>query len=668
MLASTSIYQYLQIQSHFNYINLHDTLKPSDISQIKLKNDSIQFINHGKLSTENSTVITSYDLLRKTSFNWFHIFQLNLNSFLIDLGLPSNFYEIIMRQSGLRRIGFNINDLEINDRLTNIFDLRDFRIDEVDSIIVISPLRAFLISNNNNEEAILFVEKKKISFIPYSRIKYLESPYDNLFFDGIFNVSFAKRWNFDFGITKHHAPYRFLNSEKDLWAGKIKLTHFLSDQINFNLIYRYSKSLSRFNEGVNIFNQFALTDQTLEDYLYDERRALPTNEDAYHKWTFNTLNFETQILLTKNISSSINIYYQNNLREFRDNEHKADSIRIFEDHKTNSLGININQFTYFLFNQLEFNLNFEKTRIESPFLIDNATKSFFSTYIIYTPKFSEYFIPSVFYKLVNKGNQFNKATSSYGFDIKSIITRNINLYAGYSKVRSHFSFDEIYFNNFNLTDTQYDVTTLYSKLDLNFSRIKIITEVYNKKRILPINSSSFYSEEQANSVINSFPEEQNLFGGSLSFQYSIWRIENRLNFYINEQQIKVSQVNYKKINHPRYLINFQSYYRGIHFKNNLDILAGFRINLFSSFYGKSFSPSKLYFVDIRNFVDTTVNFGTIKIPYIFTVDLFASGKVKEKAIIYFSLDNILNKKFYLVPYYPANDIQFKFGIAWEFEN
>jgi outer membrane receptor protein involved in Fe transport len=60
------------------------------------------------------------------------------------------------------------------------------------------------------------------------------------------------------------------------------------------------------------------------------------------------------------------------------------------------------------------------------------------------------------------------------------------------------------------------------------------------------------------------------------------------------------------------------------------------------------------------------NFASIRIPSNFTIDLFASGRVKENAIVYISIENLLDRKFYLVPYYPANDIQFRFGIAWEF--
>ncbi len=102
------------------------------------------------------------------------------------------------------------------------------------------------------------------------------------------------------------------------------------------------------------------------------------------------------------------------------------------------------------------------------------------------------------------------------------------------------------------------------------------------------------------------------------------------------------------------------------FKNSLDLIAGVRLKLFSSFAGRSFSPSKLSFVDVRTYNDSLLNFSLITIPANFTIDLVASGKIKEAAIVYLSIENLLDRKFYLSPYYPTNDIQFRFGIAWEF--
>ncbi len=644
-----------------------DTLNISTFKLTPPFKDTIN-LKFSKLLTENSLVISNFDLLRKAPLNWINIFPLNTNSFIFDLGLPSNFYELVLRQSGLRRVSFQIDEIELNDGLTEIYDLRDLRIDAIDSIIIISPLRAFLTSRNNHDESIRFVEKRKSSPTPYSRIKYLESPYDNLLFDGNFNVNFHKNWNFDFGITKHNASYRFLNSEKDLWAGKLELSHDFSKQLNFNLTYLYSKSHSRFNEGIDIYNALVPQNQPIESYLYDERKAIPVNNDAYHKWTFNSLKFETQFSPSYAFASLINIYYLNNLREFRDNEYKADSLKILENHQTKSIGIKANQLFKFLFNKFELNVNVENLKIESPYTFGNINRNLSSFYFIYTLNLSEYLIPTVFYKVKNNNINVNKYSNSFGIDIQSNIAKNFSLYGGYSKIKSEFSVDEVYFNNFNLNDTQYDVDVLYSKLNIVIKQFELTTEIYNKLRKFPINSTSFYSEEQNNSIINFFPEEQNLLGGSFALKFSIWRVKTNLNFSFNEQKVKVNQTYYRKISLPRYLVQLSTAYHGTHFENNLDLIAGFRLNLFSSFYTKSFSPSKLYFIDIRSYVNTTLNFGAITIPSNFTIDLFATGRIKENAIVYLALENIMDKKYFLIPYYPANDIQFKFGIVWELEN
>lgn len=625
--------------------------------------DTIIPINSISFVSGNAQIIDKFLIDRKNFFSPIHLINWQTNSFLLDLGLPSNFYDFSLLLSDNRSTSFLINDIELNDPLTNLSDLRDLRFDDLEAIKVIFPTRSFLLSRVNSPSAIVFDEWKRYSPIPYSRVKYIEAPYDNLFFDGMFNVNLTKRINFEFGITKHNAFGRFINSEKDLWAGKLKSTYYLSNQVNFNLTYLYSKSLSRFNEGINLNNPLRSPEEPIENILYDNQRALVLNDDAYHKWTTHRINIQALFKPVDFSLTQLNLYFNQSLREFRDNEQKADSLKVFHNHLSKILGLNLRENLTFLFNELELQFRYERQIIESPFTYSKVIDGQLMGYAFYSLNLLEKIKPSFYAKFLslNQRNFF-----SYGSDLKLKISDEVDFTLGYSDFIQVLSYDERYFHNFNLTDFQIRNKIISGKFTYSIQNLKLNFENYFrdvKTHSIPTN---YYSIEQNGNILNYYPSSEKLYGGKLDVQYSFWKINSTLSFLYNDKIQNFDGVNFHRITQPRYQSRFEIYYRDLLFKSSLDLIAGFRVNIFSSFSARSFSPSKLSFVDVRTYNDTLFNFASIKIPSNFTIDLFASGRIKESAIAYLSIENLLDRKFYLVPYYPVNDIQFRFGLAWEF--
>ncbi|MGB9663727.1 MAG: putative porin [Ignavibacteria bacterium] len=648
-----------------NFIEvLNEDTSNKTLKEIPLR-DTIIPINSTSLISSNSQTIDKFLIERKNFFSPVHLINWQTNSFLLDLGLPSNFYNLYLFQSDNRSTSFLINDIEINDPLTNLIDLRDLRFDEFESIEIIFPTRSFLFSRFNSPTSIRFNEWKRYSPIPYSRVKYIEAPYDNLFFDGMFNVNLTKKINFEFGITKHNALGRFLNSEKDLWAGKLKSTFYLSNKMNFNLSYRYSKSLVRFNEGINLNNPLLAPNEPVENILYDNQRALVINDDAYHKWTINRVNFQTLIKPNDFSITELNLYFNQSLREFRDNERKADSLKTFQNHWSKVFGSELKENLNFLFNQIELQLKFERIIIESPFFFKKLIDDQLSGYTFYRLNLLEKIKPSFYVKLVSL-DESNKHLFSYGADLDFKVSEKINLIFGYSNFTSILSYDERYFNSFNLTDFEFRNKLFSTKLNYSSENLKLNLESFFRDIKTFSTPISYYSIEQNSNILNYYFSSEKLYGGKFDLDYSFWKLNSSISFIYNDRIQNFNNSSFHRINQPRFQTRFEIYYRDLLFKSSLDLIAGFRVNAFSSFSARSFSSSKLVFVDSRNYNDTLFNFASIKIPANFTIDLFASGRIKETAIVYLSIENLLDRKFYLTPYYPANDIQFRFGLIWEF--
>ncbi|MEW6701372.1 MAG: hypothetical protein AB1298_01515, partial [Bacteroidota bacterium] len=50
----------------------------------------------------------------------------------------------------------------------------------------------------------------------------------------------------------------------------------------------------------------------------------------------------------------------------------------------------------------------------------------------------------------------------------------------------------------------------------------------------------------------------------------------------------------------------------------------------------------------------------------FQIDFFLAGRIQERAIVYFVFENLLDTKYFIVPYYPKQPRGLRFGVAWEF--
>ncbi|MCX8010158.1 MAG: putative porin [Ignavibacteria bacterium] len=673
----------------FLYSNSYSNsqLQKFDISQISdtvkvdtsIRIDTLAILDSLRKALLGDSVITIKSLRIKNPFtehtlkpinlltdNFYDVYnQINFlpNSFVRDLGSPSHLSEVILQGNGWRKSSYFIDGLNLNDPFTNTYDLQELRCEELQSIDLITNTRAFLYGRTNEKVSVIFNSKEFYSVQPYSRIKYIESQYNNLYLDGIFNVNVHRRINLDLGVKKHSAPGRFRNSEFDIWAGKIKLTHFLSNAINWNLAYRYIKSLYRFNEGVDVANIVLRPNENLEDVLYDEQKAPVQNSDANQTSSKHTLNlqfrgkfFDDSLSLSK-----ADFYFIQHLREFRQGEVDTRLTKIENNHWTKLFGAKLQQNFNLGNNKFEFTANLERKIIESPFVHDKLIRNNFQSYLLWEYQISDLIVPAVYIKYLNYGK---RSSINFGGDITFYPSQNFSGYFGASYYTFYPSVDQSYYNRDSIIEGR--TLNLYSKLTYqnDFLKLSIDYFFYQNKATEYLKRSILfpYSLEEINGI-NLIPELKSLqHGGSLSGEIKFWKTITNLSVSI----IRTSEDDYATLYQPRYKINLGIYFKDRLFNNSLDLTAGLRFNYFTSYYGLGFAGEKIYYVNSKIIEGVEKNYSQIKIPSNYRLDVFASGIIKESATVYIAIENITNNKFYLEPYYPINDIGLRFGIAWEF--
>lgn len=649
-------------------ITLIDTAAILDSLRKALAGDSVVPIKSYRIANKFSeTTLSPNQLTMENYFNLYSQLSYLPNNFYRNLGSPGGIGELLIQGNGFRNVSLLLDERNANDVFTNTFYLNELRLEEIESIELIPATRAFLYGSLNESAVIKLKSKEFYSQLPYSRIKYIEAPYENLFVDGMFNANFHRRLNFDFGLTKHSQPGRFKNSERDLWAGKIKLTHFLSNEINWNFAYRYSKSLIRFNEGVSLSKMILRPNETINDVLYDELRAPVINEDAYHKWTKHNLDLEARGNFFKDEKSlsSLKLYFSQAQREYRDGERELAGSKIHNDHWSKVWGAKFKQNYSTNFIDFEAAMLLERKILESPFIPGKKLFNEFQSYLLSEINVSNSIKPA-FYLKYYKQKRADASHFSFGGDISFSPFDNLHFYTGASQVYYGPAQDEIAYDVYKNIFELGRRTSLYSRVTYTNDFGSLSVDYYlHHNEIAKTSSNAFYysqSQELLNGIDKSYPQKSIRMGGGVSGLLKYWKLNLQFNLSMN----KITEENILTIFQPRITSNAGLFFRDKFFNGSLDLNAGIRVSFFTSYNGLGFSPEKIYYVNVRTIDSLDFNYSQVKIPSNYQLDLVASGRIKESAIVYLSIENITNGKFYLEPYYPINDIGFRFGLAWEF--
>jgi hypothetical protein len=130
----------------------------------------------------------------------------------------------------------------------------------------------------------------------------------------------------------------------------------------------------------------------------------------------------------------------------------------------------------------------------------------------------------------------------------------------------------------------------------------------------------------------------NLNGIAAGVNLNIWKLllEERFN-YNSYEEINIPNSSRIKIHSHSGL-----YYKDILFDRNLELKTGF-VFKFYDFESDDFESA-------------------------YQLDFTLVGIIQQVAIVYLSLENLLNEQYFLVPYYPMRERGLRFGLAWELFN
>lgn len=644
-----------------NQSSIKDTTvqKTKKVILLPIKNQSLLggHLNNFVLSKEKLRTIdyrTAADFFSNVPFG-----------FVRDLGSVGQPSETLIYGNGFGNVSLMSDGISINNRLTNSFDLNLFQSESVDSIEIIPLARGFLFGNHNNPVSINFISRESNSRKPFSRLKYYQAPNREGLIDGIFNIYPFHKLNAYLEITNQSTNPNYVNSDYSNWSGTTRLSYLFSKSVNLIANYRYVKSEVQLNGGVNsdsILTTFPPAQ--FYDVVYNNLQAPVNFTNRYQKVTVNDFRLRMLANFLDSSYTDLALYYQSNLIEFRQNEYltlsQIISKQIVDNNFHRTIGMNLRQDLDFHFGKFISTTNFERSVFNTPLLAQETRKSSFSESLLASfTLFGNSFTPTIFAKYLNYSD---KGYIGLGADAELSLGKSFNFYTGFSSYQKPFNaWEERFVRTVLILDKQKK-----SSFEFILSFKKKFTDIsigyFNQSTSNALLSTTF--TEDSSYEQTSFFAIKNLLlqGMNLKLDFKVWKIlfSTNTSFYFSSE-------NRKEYKLPSFHSSGGIYYVDTLFNSNLQLKTG--LNYYS------IGTRDFIHFDYEKNISSYFGFNPITADQVivspsvspsFQVDFFLAGRIQKSATVYFVWENLLNVKYFIVPYYPKQERSIRFGVAWEF--
>ncbi|MCX6152203.1 MAG: TonB-dependent receptor plug domain-containing protein [Ignavibacteriales bacterium] len=570
--------------------------------------------------------------------------------FIRDFGSLGQPNEILIYGSGYNSVSYLQDGMLLNNRFTNTLDLNNVQSESIDSIEIIPSVRGFLYGNLMNPVSINFISRNDFSIegkkAPYSRLRYYQASYEEAMVDAILRTNISRRLIGFFEATNNTIGNRFQNSSYGAWKATAKLNYLISE--NFNLIgnYFYSKSEVQLFGGIDLDSLQRTTSEITSEYQ-DPVISLT----RYQKSTDHNIYLKLLNNLSSNFSGELSAYYRFNLLEYRQNEKgivKNEAL-ISRNHITKVLGSTFRETYNNEFLSADLIANYEKIFVNTDLRFNKIQDNSVSLAgkVSFRNADSK-IIPSVFGRFLYYNNQ-----SLYGFGGDATInySNSASLYGGAS-----------YFQKpMNLNEPVCDCGERYSKITNIEAGLKF------KHENMLVSTNLFYKR-----IVKDIPSiNMETFGIGLNLGLNIWQIfiENNAAAYYNKIENNIANSNARNYLLPEFTFRGGIFYKDILFDSNLNLKVGISANVVGTqdLYSYDFERSNV--LNRYPYLNGSTSQNIIsKLKPSLVFDFVLVGTIQNRATIYFTVENLLDKVYYIVPFYTKQGRGMRLGVAWEFLN
>jgi len=631
-----------------------DSLKTKRDS-LSTKIDTIKIFEIQNFANISDRIVNKKEYQRtsyRTPADYLSLLPYGYRRYLSISGQPD---ELMIYGFGNTNVSYAENGIPVNNRFNNTLDLNNFQSEYIDSVEIISPARSFIYSSVNNPMFVNFNTRNSIESKPYTRLRVLQGPDEEGYIDAIFNAYVMNKVNFTFEITNASRDSLVANDSYGAWQGAARLRYLHSESFNVIGNFRVVKTESKLWGGIDKVNADSLK---LNIFDLGNTDALVVQPDTYKKNKAFYYDIRAQFSLVPKFTSEIAGYYQSNIDQYRQNERDSAIVNklapVKDNNESYTGGVYFRQPMKYKNIELNIISRFETTKHKLTTLGIKKNTSTFSVGGVLSYHINNKSLVNAFSKYLISNE---KSYFGFGGEINISLSEKLKFYGGGSFFEKPYNI----FEQKLLFDNSKKYSNVFTEVKLGY-----FSDNFN------INGGVIFSK-QTNSTLPLFKETDstsatfiesyslsdiNLFGMNLNFSGKVSKIEYSVSgtYYSKQDKLNVS---------PQFTVQAGVFFKSKLFENNLDLKAGFQ----GTFAGKQ-SGFKYDYLQSRAgyFKINKKNISPVmpEIDPYFNLDLIITGKIQDRAIIYFVIENIVSNDFYTVPYYPVRKNALRFGVSWEF--
>jgi hypothetical protein len=632
-------------------IAVEDTTKKDTVSTLNKKQKLLPLYIERKL-IDNKNILNQKTIDRidyRFTGDILNYFPFAFQQSLGTLGQPSsiNIYGFNSSNVSVNRDGVNINN-----RWYDGINFYDIQSELIDSVELLPPSQSFFYSNNNSPVTFNIINTERNEKQPVSRLRFYQAPNEEGFVSVYLNTFILPRLIFSSEVSNMsiNSTNTEFNNDFSNWQIFSRLKYLYSNKINFTAHYYYSKNQTQLNGGaVN------------NSLIYDALQTTPVYPNRFKRNTINQIDFNIYAKLIGDDQSELSFYVQDELQEFRqDKKQVKDKIpTIIDDNTYKDFGLRIYQPFTFNKTSLEILAGTEKISVNSQ-IADIAEKYAYSNIAGKIKRDFGFIIPSLFVKSFWEGarNYFGAGTG-----LNFILSDKLKIFTGYSSFEKPVSWIQ---KKYLSDDFRQKISAFDLSVDFKSQNIsnKLSYFLWNSKNfVYPI--LKYVSDTMVVNETGNY-RAKNIFSQGINYSAEIkfWKIALSLNvnYYFSDNVQKL-------FSNPKLFGKVGVYYVDNLFENNLNLKAGVNCSFYSE---KSYTAIDFERLDMIYFKEDSLgNISPIDsrmIPQKSIFDLFISGVIQKRATVFIVIENLLDSKYYIQPYYLMPGRSLRLGVNWKFIN
>ena len=561
------------------------------------------------------------------------------------------------RGADWRAVAVLRNGRLMNDPASGVYNPFHVSVDDLAAAEMISGSRAFVYALNSTGATVNLINRTFFSSRPYTRMAYIQGPYEYAFTDGIYSQNILRALNLHVGFQGQSTAGRLANSAHRAWNFRTRLTYQFADDFSATLSEYYSGTKTYMNGGLK---------STTTDPTVPAASAI-VNTDSYEKLTRHDVDLTLAGRLIGDSAdvTTLTLYYSHNLREYRDEElgSSPNGVYVVADHRSSWMGAQFQQLYSGGPQKLSLGAGLEIRQIEG-----SPTLGRRRNVIGHVRAVEElYLLPSTRLGLFGRYDRYlNEDHFGAGADARVTVLEGLSALAGFSVSKRLPTYSELFWTDPDVSRGGGIGAERHAVAEAGLEyRPSPLTEVsltYGVRDIqhpILLTGTGSASGQAATGHGALYPGFMISTGpgvttqtleAALSVQVWYLLLEGTCLWTIQQKDGGEDPDLY-----PELAARGGIYFRANLFNGSLDLKTGFRGAFQSDAGGAYFDQVSLSYPE---------NPG-VRAPGGASVDFILNAGIGD-AVVYFTWENLTDGLWYRTPYYPIRDRGIRFGLAWEF--